>query len=76
VVERDLPTESELHALQREVNEPAAREALGAVATWSDGRRGVVMTTVWVVEPAVTAYARDRWGDQVELLGTLQPVEA
>jgi hypothetical protein len=76
VVERDLPTEAELHALQDEVSDSEAREALGPHAVWSDGRRGVVVAQVWALEPDVTDYAHDRWGDRVELQALLQPVDA
>jgi hypothetical protein len=76
VVEWDLPTEAELHALQDDVTDTEAREALGPHATWSDGRRGVVVAQVWALEPDVIDYAHDRWGDRVELQGILQPVDA
>lgn len=77
VVERDTPTEAELHALQDELSEdPAAREALGLQGVYSDWQRGVVVAMLWAVEPASTAYAQDRWGDRVELRGYLDPVDA
>jgi hypothetical protein len=76
VVERDLPTLNELGAVQDEVVDAAAREALRPLAAWSDHQRGVVVVQVWVPEPDVTDYAHDRWGDRVELQGILQPVDA
>jgi hypothetical protein len=74
VVERDLPSEAELHALQGEVSDPEAHDALRPLGIWSDGRRGVVVAQVWVLTPDVTGYAHDRWGDRVELRQVLQPV--
>ncbi len=75
VVERDLPTESELAAVQSEVTDPATRAALGGVTdAWPDGQRGVVVAHVWVVDQHALDYARERWGDRVELHGNLRPV--
>jgi hypothetical protein len=55
---------------------PAAVEAMLLVGAYSDGQRGVVVTIVWAVEPAATAYAQDRWGDRVEPPGQSVPVDA
>jgi hypothetical protein len=75
VVERDGPTEQELATVQRRLNDRDARRALGVVTEASaDGRRGVVVGKVWVVTQPVLDYARDRWGDRVELHGNLTPV--
>jgi hypothetical protein len=75
VVERDLPTEAELAAIQSEVTDDAARQRLGVTSAWSEGQRGVVVVTVWVVTDVATDYARERWGDVVELHGYLTPVD-
>jgi hypothetical protein len=75
VVERDLPTEAELNAIQSEVTADASRKVLGVTGGWSDGQRGVVVADVWVATDALRDYAHRRWGDRVELHGVLRPVE-
>ncbi len=76
VVERDGPTEKELAAVQRELNDPEARQILGVVSEASaDGRRGVVVGRVWVVTAEVAEYAHKRWGDLVQLFGYLTPID-
>jgi len=75
VVERDAPTEQELSAIQRELTDTESRQALGITGAWSEGQRGVVVATVWVVDQHAVDYARERWGELVELRGNLTPVD-
>jgi hypothetical protein len=75
MVERQGPTEAELNAIQQELQDADARAHLGQVQSSSpDGRRGVVVATVWVVDGPAADYAQERWGDRVELQGVLEPV--
>ena len=70
ITERDGPTEAELVETQSDID----HEQIGAVASYPDTTEGVVVVEVWVVDEDTTAYARDRWGDLVELRGILLPV--
>lgn len=82
VVERDLPTMDELHALQDEVSaalttdDGAPRDTpLGPdLGSMPDTERGVVVVQVIVADEAARAWVRERWGDRVVLDGMLQPV--
>ncbi len=75
VVERDLPLESELRALQSEVLNEDARMVLGQVQTAAaDPSRGAVVAQVWVVDEAAATYVRERWGGLVILEPLLEPV--
>jgi hypothetical protein len=76
VIERDLPTRAQLRRVEHEVYDDAARKGLGVVAYSEDqAKRGVVAVNLYVVDRAAYDYARDRWGDLVELYSLLQPVE-
>lgn len=75
VVERDLPTETELRRVQEEVVDEAARAVIGQVQSASaDHQRGAVVAQVWVVDGAAERDVRDRWGDRVVLDPLLWPV--
>lgn len=82
MVERDLPTMDELHALQDEVSaalttdDGAPRDTpLGPdLGSMPDTERGVVVVQVIVADEAARAWVRERWGDRVVLDGMLQPV--
>lgn len=75
VVERDQPTAAELAAVQEEVTGAAPGSPLGTVyVSYSDERRGVVVAQVAVADDAARAWAAERWGDRVELVGLLRPV--
>jgi hypothetical protein len=68
VVEKDLPPESRLRAVQAEMMDEEARDALGQVqSAAADPARGAVVAQVWVVDEATTTYARNRWGGLVIL---------
>jgi hypothetical protein len=74
-VEREAPTERELAAVQDELNEVPDGSPLGQVySSGSYGQRGVVDVQVAVVTPEAQAFVEERWGDLVELHGSLQPV--
>ncbi|CAN5801233.1 hypothetical protein BH23ACT10_BH23ACT10_14580 [soil metagenome] len=83
VVERDLPTMAELSALQEEVDDAFAAAdgsprdtPLGPqLGSYPDTERGVVVVQVMAATDAARAWARDRWGERVELEGMLQPVD-
>jgi hypothetical protein len=75
VVERQAPTEADLAAVQQELQDADARSHLGPVQSSSpDGRLGAVVATVWVADGPALDYAREHWGDRVDLRGILQPV--
>lgn len=75
VVERDLPSQAELRAFLLEVLDEADRSPLGTVYVGSaDERRGVVVLEVAVADEVTRAWAAERWGDRVELVGRLRPV--
>jgi hypothetical protein len=75
VVEREAPTEAELAAVQQELQDAGARANLGPVqSSYPDGRLGAVVATVWAADRPAVDYARERWGDRVDLRGLLQPV--
>ena len=75
VVERDLPTDAQLRAIQQQMLDRDARAHLGlVVAGDTDPRRGKVVASLWVAGAAERRYAQHRWGDVVELHGVLQPV--
>jgi hypothetical protein len=74
VVERQAPTAAELAGVQLELQDAEARAHLGQVQTsYPDGRLGAVVATVWAAEGSARDYARERWGDRVDLRGLLQP---
>lgn len=76
VVERDLPTSSELDAVQSELADDDARAALGTVlSAGADSMRGAVVAQVWIVDDTVKRYAHDRWGNRVILESALHPVD-
>jgi hypothetical protein len=76
VVERDAPTAEELRQVQREVNTAGRDSPLGVVLmTTTDERHGVIEAQIAVADDAARAYARERWGDRVRLIGRLQPVD-
>lgn len=75
VVERDLPTEAELRAVQDELLDEDAKAAVGQVqSASSDPQRGAVVAQVWVVTDTIERYVRDRWGERVILEPLLRPV--
>jgi hypothetical protein len=74
VVERQAPTEAELASVQQELHDAEARAHLGQVPTsYPDGRLGAVVATVWAADASARDYARERWGDRVDLRSLLQP---
>lgn len=78
VVERDAPTEAELAAVQAEVSAATGQgdTPLGPVyANGPDTLRGGVVVDITAVTDEARDYARERWGDLVELRGELTPVE-
>lgn len=85
VVERDQPTIAELNALQDEVFAVLENDGGGVrvdtplgpvVGAGVDQRRGVLEIEVLVADDRARTFARERWGDAVELVGMLQPVDA
>jgi len=76
VIERDAPTVAELARAQDEVFDlPGDDNPLGIVLGGGVlGNSGFVSVAVAVLTEEAVAYARDRWGDLVELRGVLQPV--
>lgn len=77
VVERDLPSMTELSALQDEIIDAQddGGTPLGPpVGSYTDGVRGVVVVQVVAATDAARAWAHERWGDRVQLEGLLQPV--
>jgi hypothetical protein len=75
IVERDGPTSAQLEAVQNQMVDADAKAALGEIqAAHADGRRGAVVATVWVADQRALDYAKQRWGELVELRGILRPV--
>lgn len=76
VVERDLPSGATLRALQDRIADEAEGSPLwGLLGVFADERRGVVMVECVLSDDVSKAWAAERWGDNVELLGHLQPVD-
>lgn len=78
VVERDQPTRAELHDVVAEViaEAQAGGSPLGPIIGGSPNeRRGVVEVQVLVADEDARAWARERWGDLVDLVGVLVPVD-
>lgn len=76
VVERNLPLEIELRAVQSELFDQGARAAVGQVqSAAADPMRGAVVAQVWVVDDTAAAYARSRWGTRVILMPLLHRVQ-
>ncbi|CAN5801326.1 hypothetical protein BH23ACT10_BH23ACT10_14590 [soil metagenome] len=84
IVERDQPTLDELEELQDDVIAPAMGDdgslrsdtPLGPIlGLGTDELEGVIELEVLVADERARAFARERWGDLVELDGVLQPVD-
>ncbi len=67
--------EKVLAGVQDDLREDDVRVALGTVPySYTDPRRGVVVAAVWFADRSAQRFARDRWGDRVELRSLLKPV--
>jgi hypothetical protein len=76
IEERDLPTQASLRALQDRIFDESKESPLGGVlAAYSDGRRGVVVVECALADDVSKAWAREQWGETVELRGALTPIE-
>ncbi|MEY2418952.1 MAG: hypothetical protein QOG90_1632 [Actinomycetota bacterium] len=76
VVERDLPAQATLRALQDRIFDESKDSPLGGVfAVYSDGRRGVVVVQCALADDVSKAWAVEHWGETVELHGALTPTD-
>ena len=75
VVERDQPSPAELERVQREVHDADDAPFGGVFGSSADAMRGVVVVEVAIADAVSTEWARERWGDLVELRGALVPVD-
>ena len=66
--------EKALAATQEQVMERDARAALGVVdSSYVDVRRRVVVVNVWLADRSAQRFAKERWGDLVQLRSLLWP---
>ena len=72
LIERDI-TQAEIDQVQQELHEENDDVRLRALGSAYDLVTGRLWADVWVADEDTTAYARERWGDLVELRGILQP---
>jgi hypothetical protein len=76
IVERDLPSQATLRALQDRIVEESKNSPLGGVfGAYSDGRRGVVVVQCALADDVSKAWAVEHWGDNVDLRGALTPIQ-
>jgi hypothetical protein len=76
VVERDLPAQATLRALQARIFDESKGSPLGGVfGAYSDGRRGVVVVQCALADDVSKAWAAEHWGETVELHGALTPIK-
>lgn len=67
--------EKALAAVQEDLRADEVKASLGTVRySYTDSRRGVVVAAVWFAERSALQFAKERWGDLVELRPLLKPV--
>jgi hypothetical protein len=73
--DRNIERDRLLAEVQEELRDADARAALGAVPySFTDPWRGVVVAAVWFADRSAQRFAKNRWGDLVELRSLLEPV--
>jgi hypothetical protein len=76
IVERDLPTQASLRALQERIPDESKASPLGGVfAVGADGRRGVVVIQCALADDVSKAWAEENWGENIDLVGALTPID-
>ena len=71
----DRDIEKVLAGVQEDLREDDVQAALDTVPySYTDAQRGVVLAAVWFADRSAQRFAKDRWGDLVELRSLLKPV--